>query len=62
MRPKTSRWVIDGLLSDMKTLKEFSCQDSSPNFVEVLRWAEGQLGYYQVRDATGTMLAEVDAV
>jgi hypothetical protein len=35
---------------------------SSNNLVEVLSWAEGQLGYYQVRDAAGKMLAEVDAV
>jgi hypothetical protein len=35
---------------------------SSPDLADVLRWAEGQLGYYQVRDATGTMLAEIDAV
>jgi hypothetical protein len=36
--------------------------DSSPNFVDVLRWAEDQRGYFQVRDAAGKMLAEVDAV
>jgi hypothetical protein len=35
---------------------------SSPDLADVLRWAEGQLGYYQIRDAAGTMLAEVDAV
>jgi hypothetical protein len=35
---------------------------SSDNLSEVLRWAEGQLGYYQVRDASGSVLAEVDAV
>jgi hypothetical protein len=34
---------------------------SSPNLADVLRWAEGQRGYYQIRDAAGTMLAEVDA-
>jgi hypothetical protein len=35
---------------------------SSPDLSEVLRWAEGQLGYYQIRDGAGKMLAEVDAV
>jgi hypothetical protein len=35
---------------------------SSNNLTDVLRWAEGQLGYYQIRDAVGKMLAEVDAV
>jgi hypothetical protein len=35
---------------------------SSSNLAEVLRWAEGQLGYYQIRDAAGKILAEVDAV
>lgn len=35
---------------------------SSDNLADVLRWAEGQLGYYQIRDAGGRMLAEVDAV
>ncbi len=35
---------------------------SSDHLAQVLRWAEGQLGYYQIRDATGKMLAEVDAV
>jgi hypothetical protein len=33
---------------------------SSNDFGAVLSWAEGQLGYYQVRDAAGKMLAEVD--
>jgi hypothetical protein len=35
---------------------------SSNDLGTVLSWAEGQLGYYQVRDAAGKMLAEVDAV
>lgn len=35
---------------------------SSNDLAEVLGWAEGQLGYYQVRDSAGRMLAEVDAV
>jgi hypothetical protein len=35
---------------------------SSDNLADVLRWAEGQLGYYQVRDVAGKVLAEVDAV
>lgn len=35
---------------------------SSNDLSEVLSWAEGQLGYYQVRDSSGKMLAEVDAV
>jgi hypothetical protein len=33
---------------------------SSPYLTDVLRWAEGQLGYYQIRDSAGKMLAEVD--
>jgi hypothetical protein len=35
---------------------------SSNDFSDVLQWAEGQLGYYQIRDGAGKMLAEVDAV
>ena len=35
---------------------------SSDNLTDVLRWAEGQLGYYQIRDNVGRMLAEVDAI
>jgi hypothetical protein len=35
---------------------------SSPDLLEVLRWAKGQLVYYQIRDEAGKILAEVDAV
>jgi hypothetical protein len=35
---------------------------SSDDLGEVLSWAKGQLGYYQIRDAAGHVLAEVDAV
>ena len=35
---------------------------SSDYLPDVLRWGQGQLGYYQIRDSAGKMLAEVDAV
>jgi hypothetical protein len=35
---------------------------SSENLAEVLVWAREQLGYHQIRDSAGTLLAEVDAV
>ncbi len=35
---------------------------SSNDLSDVLSWAEEQLGYYQIRDSAGAMLAEVDTV